>query len=207
MSTSGECKLMSLGFHPPAISICISGPARTQNIERRRQQLRRAPAITIQIYTLRPLNSIAGADPLLFSLDYASCGPHHVTLDTWIQDDPIVLASPVHLGGRLCRQLWTTALSFHLALCWCVSRIQGPRRCPVNRAQRPGNPPLDVSFPELGRRCDIIGRSHKARHLSTWCIHPTGPGSCLHLTRGSKSLLTAALATTVNVERRNNATT
>ena len=100
MSTSGECKLMSLGFHPPAISICISGPARTQNIERRRQQLlrRRAPAITIQIYTLRPLNSIAGADPLLFSLDYASCGPQHVTrhLD---QDDPIVLASPVHLGG------------------------------------------------------------------------------------------------------------
>ena len=109
----------------------------------------------------------------------------------------------------MCRQLWTTALSFHLARCWCVSRIQGPRRCPVNRAQRPGNPPLDVSFPELGRRCDIIGRSHKARHLSTstWCIHPTGPGSCLHLTRGSKSLLTAALATTVNVERRNNAIT
>ena len=104
MSTSGECKLMSLGFHPPAISICISGPARTQNIERRRQQLlrRRAPAITIQIYTLRPLNSIAGAEPLLFSLDYASCGPHHVTLDTWIQDDPIVLASPVHRGESLC---------------------------------------------------------------------------------------------------------
>ena len=99
MSTSGECKLMSLGFHPPAISICISGPARTQNIERRRQQ--RAPAITIQIYTLRPLNSIAGADPLLFSLDYASCGPQHVTrhLD---QDDPIVLASPVHRGETVC---------------------------------------------------------------------------------------------------------
>ena len=35
--------------------------------------------ITIQIYTLQPLNSIPGADPLLFSLDYASCGPHHVT--------------------------------------------------------------------------------------------------------------------------------
>ena len=28
-------------------------------------------AITIQIYTLQPLNSIPGADPLLFSLDYA----------------------------------------------------------------------------------------------------------------------------------------
>ena len=151
MSTSGECKLMSLGFHPPAISICISGPARTQNIERRRQQLlrRRAPAITIQIYTLRPLNSIAGAEPLLFSLDYASCGPHHVTrhLDSGRSHCFGFTCPP---GGRLCRQLWTTALSFHLALCWCVSRIQGPRRCPVNRAQRPGNPPLDVSFPEGG---------------------------------------------------------
>ena len=149
MSTSGECKLMSLGFHPPAISICISGPARTQNIERRRQQLlrRRAPAITIQIYTLRPLNSIAGADPLLFSLDYASrripprdSTPGFGTIPLfWLH---------LSTGGRLCRQLWTTALSFHLALCWCVSRIQGPRRCPVNRAQRPGNQPLDVSFPE-----------------------------------------------------------
>ena len=68
--------------------------------------------------------------------------------------------------------------------------------------------PTAGRFLSRGRRCDIIGRSHKARHLSTstWCIHPAGPGSCLHLTRGSKSLLTAALATTVNVERRNNLT-
>ena len=35
--------------------------------------------------------------------------------------------------------------------------------------------PTAGRFLSRGRRCDIIGRSHKARHLSTWCIHPTGP--------------------------------
>ena len=63
---------MSLGFHPPAISICISVPARTQNMLRAANTARQSDeGITIQIYTLQPLNSIPGADPLLFSLDCA----------------------------------------------------------------------------------------------------------------------------------------
>ena len=67
---------MSLGFHPPAISICISGPARTQNMLRAANTARqsdegRALPYKYILSTLQPLNSIPGADPLLFSLDCA----------------------------------------------------------------------------------------------------------------------------------------
>ena len=119
MSTSGECKLMSQGSTPPAISICISGPARTQNMLLRRQHCsaeRRGQqaAITIQIYTRKPLNSIPGADPLLFSLDYARQATAPAAHNTHLKSE-----GRSHCFGftclrrGACRQLcgWTTGLS------------------------------------------------------------------------------------------------
>ena len=94
-----------------------------------------------------------------------------------------------------------------------ISRIQSPRRRPVNWPQRPGNPLDDVSFPARrgDRPCDIImeGKGGAIRHVTDLALapgafitgqQPLGPLSSLVYTspRGSKSLLTAALAWTLD---------
>ena len=148
---------MIQGFQPPAISICISRPARTQNMPHAANTARQsashyhtniysressatqyyiaiyytvymlyilytAPAITIQIYTLgslRPLNSIPGADPLLFSLDYARPEPPAAeNTNTHLKSGRSHCFGFTCLRKQACRQLWTTVDSliaaFHL---------------------------------------------------------------------------------------------
>ena len=53
-----------------------------------------------------------------------------------------------------------------------------PQAVPCEPGTKTWEPTAGRFLSRAGRRCDIIGRSHKARHLSSstwWRIHPTGP--------------------------------
>ena len=127
-------------------------------------------AITIQIYTRKPLNSIPGADPLLFSLDYARPEPPAAeNTNTHLKSGRSHCFGFTCLRKQACRQLWTTVDNcgqpYRRVSSDGISRIQSLRQRPVNRAQRPGNR-LDVSFP-APRPCDIMeGKGGAIRHVT-----------------------------------------